>query len=128
MGEWGGYGAAHKEMSFQRLGLGRSTELLRSVPMACSVEDSWGGGLNWNFSEGGGRFPSWEGAQKAVMVVTCSLPGSTEAAPEQDQETLEEETPTLCPLQSQSRLQAQLSLKIQMWNHLQHLRNSPLHL
>lgn len=31
------------------------------------------------------------------MVVTCSLPGSTEATPEQDEETPKAATPTLVP-------------------------------
>lgn len=35
----------HTEKSLQRLGLGRSVELLRSVPMACSLDNFLGWGL-----------------------------------------------------------------------------------
>lgn len=45
VGERGGVWLDHTEKRPQRLGLGRSIEPLRSVPMACSVEDFQGWGL-----------------------------------------------------------------------------------
>ncbi|XP_014392339.1 PREDICTED: uncharacterized protein LOC106725493 [Myotis brandtii] len=67
-----------------------------------------------------------EGTKKVVRVVTCLLLASTEPAPEQHQDNPQEATPLSWPLQSQSRIKAQLSLNFKRQkNHLQHLSNSP---